>query len=87
MSEAGFPGYDMNGFVGLAAPAKTSPDIVALLNRELNIIVNEKSFRDRFAMDGMEPRARNSPADFVQYMKEEIEKNRILADFMKKKTN
>lgn len=79
MIEAGFPGFDMNGFVGLAAPAKTPPQIVALLNRELNAIINEKSFRDRFAMDGMEPRADNSPAEFAAYMKAEIEQYRLLA--------
>jgi tripartite-type tricarboxylate transporter receptor subunit TctC len=86
MIEAGFPGFDMNGFVGLAAPAKTPPEIIALLNRELNAVVNEKSFRDRFAKDGMEPRAKNSPAEFTAYMKDEIEKNRVLAESLKKKT-
>jgi tripartite-type tricarboxylate transporter receptor subunit TctC len=85
MIEAGFPGFDLNGFVGLAAPAKTPPDIITLLNRELNAVVNEKSFRDQFAKDGMEPRAKNSPAEFAAYMKEEIEKNRVLAETLKKK--
>jgi tripartite-type tricarboxylate transporter receptor subunit TctC len=85
MIEAGFPGFDLNGFVGLAAPAKTPPDVITLLNRELNAVVNEKSFRDQFAKDGMEPRAKNSPAEFAAYMKEEIEKNRVLAETLKKK--
>jgi tripartite-type tricarboxylate transporter receptor subunit TctC len=87
MIESGFPGYDINGFVGLAAPAKTPPEVIAFLNRELNAVVNAKSFRDRFAADGMEPRAKNSPAEFAAYMKEQVEKNRLLAEFVKKKTN
>jgi tripartite-type tricarboxylate transporter receptor subunit TctC len=85
MIEAGFPGFDINGFVGLAAPAKTPPQVVALLNRELNAVVHEKSFRDQFAKDGMQPRANNSPAEFAAYMKAEIEKNRKLAEFLKSK--
>ena len=85
--EAGLPGFDLNGFVGLAAPAKTPPEIIAILNKTLNEVVNEKSFRDQFARDGMEPRAKNSPADFAAYMKQEIEKNRVLAETLKKKAN
>ena len=30
MAELGFPGFDHRGFVGLAAPAKTPPQIIAL---------------------------------------------------------
>jgi len=32
MAEAGFPGVEHSGFVGLAAPAKTPPEIIAKLN-------------------------------------------------------
>lgn len=85
--ETGLRGFDINGFVGLAAPAKTPPDVVAKLNQTLNEVVNEKSFRDQFAKDGMEPHAKNSPADFAAYMKQEVDKYRALADVLKSKAN
>jgi tripartite-type tricarboxylate transporter receptor subunit TctC len=44
MQEEGFPNFDYDGFVGLAAPAKTSQPIVAYLNKQLNDVVQSKEF-------------------------------------------
>ena len=85
MKELGFPDFDINGFVGLAAPPRTPPEIVNLLNRELNAIVREQGFRARFAADGMRPAEKNSPDDFAAYLKEQVEKNRVLAELAKQK--
>ena len=85
MKESGFPDFDINGFVGLAAPPRTPPEIVNLLNRELNAIVREQGFRARFAADGMRPAEKNSPDDFAAYLKEQVEKNRVLAELAKQK--
>ena len=73
MVESGFPGFVHQGFVGLAAPAKTPPAAVALLNRHVNEIVRSAAFRARFAPSGMRPVANNSPADFDAYIKREVE--------------
>src|SRR5258708_3157047 len=35
-AELGYPNFDYNGFVGLAAPPNTPPEIVAWLNKQLN---------------------------------------------------
>ena len=35
MAEAGVPGYDMNAWVGLLAPANTPRDVIEKLNREI----------------------------------------------------
>ncbi len=85
MIESGFPGFDINGFVGLAAPPKTPPAIVSLLNRELNAVVREADFRSRFAKDGMKPAEKNSPAEFAAYLNDQVEKNRVLAELAKQK--
>src|SRR5215510_2595065 len=47
MGEQGYPGFDHRGFVGLAAPGKTPPALVALLNKHLNDSINSASFRRR----------------------------------------
>jgi tripartite-type tricarboxylate transporter receptor subunit TctC len=83
MIESGFSDFDIDGFVGLAAPRDTPADVVKLLNRELNAAVQDQALKARFANDGMSPAARNSPEDFVAYLKRELEKNRSLAQLAK----
>src|SRR5688572_21323214 len=53
MEEAGFKGFDHNGFVGLAAPGKTPPQVIAFLNKALNDAVNTELFKSRMAALGM----------------------------------
>ena len=64
MVESGFPKFVHQGFVGLVAPAKTPPAVVALLNRHVNEIVRSDAFRARFAPSGMHPIENNSPGGF-----------------------
>ncbi len=72
MQEAGFKGFDHNGFVGLAAPGKTPPQIVAFLNKALNDAVNTELFKTRMAALGMTvmPAADNTPSNFKAFMQE-----------------
>jgi tripartite-type tricarboxylate transporter receptor subunit TctC len=74
MAELGFPNFDYSGFVGLAAPAKTSPAIIAYLNRELNAVVQSQAFRDRMTALGMSvpPPAQNTPQYLADYLRREI---------------
>ena len=64
MAESGFPKFVHQGFVGLVAPAKTPPDVVALLNKHVNEIVRSETFRARFAPSGMHPVENNSARRF-----------------------
>jgi tripartite-type tricarboxylate transporter receptor subunit TctC len=70
MEEAGFKGFDHNGFVGLAAPGKTPPQVVAFLSKALNDAVNTELFKSRMAALGMtvQPAAENTPANFKAFM-------------------
>ncbi len=70
MEEAGFKGFNHNGFVGLAAPGKTSPQIVAFLNKALNEAVNTELFKTRMGALGMTvlPAAENTPANFKAFI-------------------
>ena len=70
MEEAGYKGFDHNGFVGLAAPGKTPPQVVAFLSKALNEAVNTELFKTRMATLGMTvlPAAQNTPENFKAFM-------------------
>ena len=76
MVESGFPKFVHQGFVGLVAPAKTPPAVVALLNKHVNEIVRSDAYRARFAPSGMHPLENNSPAEFDAYIRREIERHK-----------
>jgi tripartite-type tricarboxylate transporter receptor subunit TctC len=73
MQELGFPNFDYAGFVGLAAPAKTPPSVIAWLNKQLNEVVQSEAFRSRMAALGMTvpALARNTPEYLTTYMRKE----------------
>ena len=54
---------------GILAPAKTPPDIVALLNREIRAIMQDQKVRSGLATAGLEPAPEiGSPADFAKLL-------------------
>ena len=55
LSEVGFPGIEINGWVGLLAPAKTPPDICAKLNAAVNAVVAKPSVDKKLRELGYEP--------------------------------
>ena len=55
LSEVGFPGIEINGWVGLLAPAKTPPEICAKLNAAVNAVVAKPSVDKRLREFGYEP--------------------------------
>jgi tripartite-type tricarboxylate transporter receptor subunit TctC len=79
MEELGFPNFDYRGFVGLAAPAKTPPPIIAFLNKELNAVVQSQPFRERMEALGMTVPADNTPEKLADYMRREIVRQGELA--------
>jgi tripartite-type tricarboxylate transporter receptor subunit TctC len=79
MDELGFPGFDHRGFVGLAAPAKTPPQIIALLNRHLNEAINADAFKTRMEALGMTIPKDNTPEKFAQFMRQERDRQAQLA--------
>ena len=73
IAEAGVPGFDVGGWYGVLAPAKTPPPVIAFLSSEVNKALKSPDVGDRFAADGSEPVGR-TPADFSAYIKSEIAK-------------
>ena len=58
-------------WVGFAAPAKTPPDVVARLNKEIVEAINSKEGKERFAQLGLDPVA-NTPAEATKFVDDEI---------------
>jgi len=73
VSESGLPGYVMEQWWGIVAPAATPADRIAYLNRELLKALRLQDIRQRLAASGADA-APGSPQEFAAYMKSELEK-------------
>ena len=73
IAEAGYPGFEAVGWIGIAAPAKTPPAIVEQLNAEMKRILNEPDVKERLAGLAFTP-VGDSPQQFAAYIKSEIAK-------------
>ena len=79
MGELGFPNFDYNGFVGLAAPAKTPAPVIAFLNKHLEETVHSQAFRSRMEALGMTVPAEITPEYLAAYMRRETARQGELA--------
>ncbi|MGA2997804.1 Bug family tripartite tricarboxylate transporter substrate binding protein [Bradyrhizobium sp.] len=66
-------GYEASALFGMGAPAKTPPEIVARLNKEINAVLAEPEVRKRLIELGGEPLIA-TPDDFGAMIKAETEK-------------
>ena len=71
MAESGFPGFDVNAWFGLLAPAATPAPIIAKLHSESVRALAAKDVRESFDKLGMEVIG-NSPAEFAAVIRAEI---------------
>jgi tripartite-type tricarboxylate transporter receptor subunit TctC len=67
------PGYEASGWDGIGAPVNTPPEIISILNKEVNAALADARFKARLADLGADPFA-NSPAEFGKFIGEYIEK-------------
>ena len=73
VAEAGLPGFEAFGWVGMVGPANMPKDIVQRLNREIVDTLNQKDVIDRMLSDGAVPTP-SSPEEFTAYMNSELKK-------------
>jgi len=73
MAEAGLPGFEVSGFLGLLAPARTPPAIIRQLGAAIEKISKQKDFIERFAGFGMEP-VGSTPEECDRFTREQIDK-------------
>ncbi len=73
IAESGYPGFEALSWQGLFAPAGTPPDVVALLNREVNAALQSPDIKDYFASRGFAVGG-SSAADFRAFVAAEAAK-------------
>ena len=71
--ESGVPGYEVNVWFGVVAPASTPRDVVTKLNGEINKIIAMTDVRQRFTNGGVTP-VGGTPEQFTEHIRNEVAK-------------
>ncbi|MFU2049313.1 Bug family tripartite tricarboxylate transporter substrate binding protein [Bordetella hinzii] len=80
LAELGLPGFEMQSWQGIFAPAGTPAPVVERLGREIAAIVNSPDVRAKLLMLGVAPDGRSS-AEFSAFQRSEIEKwGKVITD-------
>ena len=72
-AEAGLPGLEATAWFGFCAPARTPPELISRLNREIVEVLRAPAVRDWLLAQGAEP-IPSTPEEFGSYLKSEIVK-------------
>jgi tripartite-type tricarboxylate transporter receptor subunit TctC len=70
VAEAGVPGFALDTWIGLFAPARTPPEIVAKVNAEVNRILALPDVRARLVPQGIDL-STGSPEDLGKLIRED----------------
>jgi tripartite-type tricarboxylate transporter receptor subunit TctC len=73
IAEAGVPGFAVNNWYGVFAPAGTSKDIVARLNSDIGKILNMSDTKQKLLESGIEATP-STPEQFATYIQTETKK-------------
>jgi tripartite-type tricarboxylate transporter receptor subunit TctC len=73
MDEAGVTGFDLDAWAGFVAPAKTPPDVIALLNKEMRAIIDSPETKATLARVGFEGFS-SSPEELEDHIKVQLGK-------------
>ena len=76
MKEEGYPDIELVQWYAVFLPAKTPRAIVSKVNQDMNSIFNLPDVKERLAAGGADVMATMTPAQFGQFVRSEIEKNR-----------
>ena len=71
VDEAGVPGYQVQVWFGIVAPAATPKDVVAKLNTEINRILALAEVRERFTQSGIDI-VGGAPEVFDKHIREQV---------------
>lgn len=73
IAESGYPGFEVVGFTGVVAPAKTPPAVVAVLNGAYGKALASAEVREKMASMGVDP-APTTPEAFGSFLETQIPK-------------
>jgi tripartite-type tricarboxylate transporter receptor subunit TctC len=68
-----FPGFEVGSGVGLVAAAGTAPEVITILNREINAIIADPGFHERMAAIGVEV-VGTTPEAYAKSLRDDYEK-------------
>ena len=71
-AEAGYPNFEVASWVGVFAPASTSPEITAKLNATIEQVMKDPALRQKLTAIGFDP-IEGSQAQAETYLKAEVE--------------
>jgi len=75
IGEAGVPDYAVSAWFGLFAPAATNKEIVTRMNQAINAALKDEDIRSLLFQRGADtPDGPNTPADFGEHVKREVDK-------------
>jgi tripartite-type tricarboxylate transporter receptor subunit TctC len=72
VAEAGVPGFDAAGWVLMAAPAGTPPEVVTKLHAELNAVLELTETKEWFVKNGMSPAGSQSVEELKGFVRSEL---------------
>jgi len=67
-------GYEASAWIGIGAPRETPPEIVAVLNKEINAAILDEKIKQRLADLGAETLPQMPPAAFAKYVADDVAK-------------
>jgi tripartite-type tricarboxylate transporter receptor subunit TctC len=73
VDESGAPGFEVVGWWGMLAPARTPRPVVALLNKEIRAVLDLADVRRNLIEQGMDP-AGGTPEQFAALIKSDMDK-------------
>jgi tripartite-type tricarboxylate transporter receptor subunit TctC len=80
VAESGLPGFDVDLWIGIFAPAGMPPAVMAKLNGELNKVLQHAELKAAFAKIGVSPRG-TSPEEGAAFTRSEYEKwKKVIVD-------
>jgi tripartite-type tricarboxylate transporter receptor subunit TctC len=71
IAESGLPGFDASLWYGVVTPAKTPPDVVAVLGQAIEAALKSPDIRERLLAFGSTPADPAGPAPFASFLKSE----------------
>jgi tripartite-type tricarboxylate transporter receptor subunit TctC len=86
IAESGVPGYSSDAWYGVLAPARTPPDIIARLNREIVTLLKARELNEKLAAQGVDV-VGSTQEEFAAWMRNEIRKWAKLTSTLKLQTD
>jgi tripartite-type tricarboxylate transporter receptor subunit TctC len=74
IAESGLPGYEAVSWFGLFAPAATPREVVNRINADVQRVLADPDFREKFLAPNYFEPVTGSPGEFADYVKREAEK-------------